>query len=109
MFKGRLGRLQRQCRHAFIALGGEARTSQLAEWCRPGLILLEGDKPRRCRSRAMLGRLAASGLRPRARPQGATCPGAVSSRTATPIPMTADSLRRCRWELRWRTFLPNSG
>jgi hypothetical protein len=29
------GRLQRQCLRAFIALGGEAKTSELAEWCWP--------------------------------------------------------------------------
>jgi hypothetical protein len=37
MFKGRLGRLQRKCHYAFIALDGEARTSHLAEWCRSEL------------------------------------------------------------------------
>jgi hypothetical protein len=42
MFKGRLGRLQRQCHYAFIALGGEARTSDLAEWCRPRLVMFGG-------------------------------------------------------------------
>jgi hypothetical protein len=47
MFGRRLGRLQRQCHYAFIALGGEARTSELAEWCRPRLIILERGKPTR--------------------------------------------------------------
>jgi hypothetical protein len=47
MFRGRLGRLQRQCHYAFIALGGEARTSDLAEWCRPRLVILERGKPTR--------------------------------------------------------------
>jgi hypothetical protein len=47
MFKGRLGRLQRQCHYAFIALDGEARTSHLAEWCRPELVILERGRPTR--------------------------------------------------------------
>jgi hypothetical protein len=47
MFKGRLGRLQRQCHYAFVALGGEARTSELAEFCRPRLVILERGKPTR--------------------------------------------------------------
>jgi hypothetical protein len=42
MFGRRLGRLQRQCHYAFIALGGEARTSELAEWCWPERVLLDG-------------------------------------------------------------------
>jgi hypothetical protein len=45
MFKGRLGQLQRQCHYAFIAYGGEAKTSQLSEYCRPWSII-EG-KPTR--------------------------------------------------------------
>ena len=47
MFGRRLGRLQTQCHYAFTALGGEARTSELAEWCRPRLIILERGKPTR--------------------------------------------------------------
>jgi len=42
MFGRRLGRLQRQCHYAFIALGGEARTSELAEWRWPERVLLDG-------------------------------------------------------------------
>jgi hypothetical protein len=33
--------LQRQARRAFIVLGGEALTDQLAEWCWPRRRLLE--------------------------------------------------------------------
>jgi hypothetical protein len=47
MFKGRLGRLQRRCHHALIALGGEAKTAHLAEYCRPELVILRGGRPTR--------------------------------------------------------------
>jgi hypothetical protein len=47
MFKERLGRLQRQCHRAFISGDGVAKTSDLAEWCRPEPVLLEGGRPTR--------------------------------------------------------------
>jgi hypothetical protein len=65
MFKGRLGRLQRQCHYAFIALDGEARTSHLAEWCRPELVILELRGCRLQTTPARPGRLA-----PRVRREG---------------------------------------
>src|SRR6476659_2384866 len=37
----RLGRVQRQCRRAFIAYDGEVLTSQLAEWAWARRLLLE--------------------------------------------------------------------
>jgi hypothetical protein len=55
----RWGRLQRQARRAFIALGGEALTGELAEWAWPRRLLLE-RQPIEYRHRKSTARAARS-------------------------------------------------
>jgi hypothetical protein len=57
--KSRWGRLQRQARRAFIALGSEVLTGELAEWCWPRRLLLE-RRPIEYRHRKSTARAARS-------------------------------------------------